>query len=49
MNDDRYRTITAKYPGRCAECEERFDEGDSVVFDTKERKVYCESCGEDLL
>jgi ribosomal protein S27E len=42
------RTITAKYDGRCAECNTRSCEGDTVVYDTVERKVYCEDCGEDL-
>lgn len=40
--------ITAKYDGKCKECREEIGAGDDVYFDTDERKVYCEPCGESL-
>lgn len=42
------RTIVAKFDGRCAECGDDIQAGDTVVFDTEERKIYCEACGEDV-
>ena len=40
--------IVAKYDGRCAECREPVEAGDDVYFDSADRRVYCESCGEHM-
>lgn len=45
--NDRYIKMRAKYSGKCAECGDRIYEDDSIVWDTKEKKAYCESCGEE--
>jgi len=41
--------MTATLDGECAECETELFEGDRIIWDPKEHKVYCQSCGEDLL
>lgn len=40
--------INAKYSGKCAECDHQIDEGDRVLFNPDESKVYCETCGFDV-
>jgi len=44
----RFFEIVARYAGRCWECNDPIYEGDSVVYDSKEKKIYCEDCGKDL-
>jgi len=41
--------MTATRDGECVECEVEIFEGDKLIWDPKEHKAYCESCGEDLL
>jgi hypothetical protein len=41
--------MTATQDGECAECEIEILEGDKMIWDPKEHKAYCESCGEDML
>lgn len=41
--------MTSKRGGECAECETELSEGDQIVWDPKEFKAYCLTCGEDLL
>jgi hypothetical protein len=42
LAEDRGPTFTANYPGRCAGCGERFEEGDSVFYSDGE--VHGEDC-----
>jgi RNase P subunit RPR2 len=47
---DRYVKIASKLErSKCSECEEPIYEGDSIVWDIKERKAYCKECGEELM
>jgi len=41
--------MSAKYDGECSECESIIAAGDRIVFDKDTRKVYCNSCGEDMI
>lgn len=41
--------MTATRDGECAECETEIFEGDQMIWDPKEHKAYCLSCGEDML
>lgn len=45
----RYFTMPAKFDSKCFECKADIEKGDTITFDGKERKAYCESCGKDLL
>lgn len=47
--DKRFFKITARYEGRCIECRAEILEGDKIVWDRSERRVYCLECGEELL
>jgi hypothetical protein len=49
LNEDRFIQMEARYDGHCAECEEDIVEGDPIVWDIKERKAYCETCGKEYL
>lgn len=50
QNLDRYVKLASKLEqSRCSECCELIYEGDSIVWDIKERKAYCKECGEELL
>lgn len=42
------RTIKAKYRGKCEECRDEIEVGDTVIYDTENGTVYCEPCGKDL-
>jgi len=44
----RYVKTTARYAGDCSECRSPIEVGDSGVYDTETRKMYCAGCGEDL-
>jgi hypothetical protein len=48
MNMKRFFSVLAKYKGRCWECNDDILEGDSIVYDSKEKKTYCKDCGKDL-
>lgn len=50
MPNDEFKVywINAGFPGRCAECAVRFEEGERVLFDPLDWKIYCEDCGEDM-
>lgn len=41
--------MKAKKDGKCAECRAEIYEGDKIVWDPKEYKAYCETCGEDVM
>lgn len=49
LNDDRFVKMQARYDGHCTECETDILQGDDIVWDTKERKAYCDACGEEYL
>ena len=42
--EPRYVRTFLRFQGRCAGCEGPMQNGDRAVFDTVERKVYCEEC-----
>lgn len=44
----RFFRVLAKYSGSCWECRDPIEVGDAVVYDSKEKKTYCEECGKDL-
>lgn len=46
MKSSEYFWMSAKYDGKCAECEDAIAEGDRIVWSVEERKAYCEACGE---
>lgn len=48
-SNDQQFWMTAKYKGRCAECEGEIDAGDRIVWDTLERRAYCRECGTMML
>jgi ribosomal protein S27E len=41
--------INAKYDAECAECGHDIAEGDRVLYDPLERRMYCETCGFDVV
>lgn len=43
-----YHWIESRYEGECANCEGDIDKGENVLYDSRERKVYCEECGDDI-
>lgn len=48
LGTKRFFRVLAKYAGRCWECHAPIEEGDYIVYDSKEKKTYCEECGKDL-
>jgi hypothetical protein len=48
INDDRYVAMKAKFDSKCRECRADIYKGDDILYDTKEKKVYCVECGRDL-
>lgn len=48
-DEDKPHIMRAKRDGKCAECGEDLFEGDDIVWDPKERKAYCTTCGEEVL
>jgi NAD-dependent SIR2 family protein deacetylase len=50
INDERYIKMRSKLEkSRCYECSETIYESDPIVWDTKERKAYCEECGKEFV
>lgn len=46
------RWISARYAGKCSECECDFSEGDRILYCPNEGRradVYCSTCGEDVI
>lgn len=46
------RWISARYAGKCGECECGFSEGDRILWCPNEGRradVYCSICGEDVV
>jgi hypothetical protein len=43
------RWLTARFSQRCVECKELICEGDRMVWDPKDRKAYCEFCGDEVI
>ena len=41
--------MTAKRDGECAECEGNLHTGDMIVWDPREFKAYCHTCGQDVV
>lgn len=49
-DDVRYVKIENRYPNsHCFECEQDILEGESCIYDTRAKKVYCSECGRDLV
>lgn len=42
-----YKSIKSKFPGQCAICGEKFPEGESIIFDSRNRKAAHAECFED--
>ena len=38
----------SKFNQQCRECRDSIEEGDRIVYDPKERKAYCKSCGVEV-
>ncbi len=49
MSDNDCFWMKAKRDGECAECEDLIAVGDDIVWDTKEYKAYCSTCGQDVV
>lgn len=50
MSDERW--ISARYAGKCSECECDSSEGDRILYCPNEGRradVYCSICGEDVV
>lgn len=46
------RWISARYAGKCGECECDFSEGERILYCPSEGRradVYCSICGEDVI
>ena len=43
------RWMTSNREGKCSECEDTIYEGDRIVWDPREFKSYCASCGEEVI
>ena len=50
LNDEDHRYIwkTAKYESDCAECTCVILQGDKMLYDTKYKKAYCDTCGVEI-
>jgi len=40
-----YRTIEAKYAGKCRSCGKAINVGDTAYWDPDTSKILCEDCG----
>ena len=49
VQERRFIRTTLRYAGRCAGCEVPMVVDDEAIFDTKERKVWCEDCYNELV
>jgi hypothetical protein len=45
-NDAEGVWMNARYNGKCGECYEPIEEGDRIVYMTREKCALCASCGE---
>lgn len=40
--------ITARYGGKCFECNREFDKGDRVLFEPNTKHTFCDECGAEI-
>lgn len=41
--------MEAQYNGKCCECKEPIEPGDTIVYSPGEKRTYCIECGTELL
>lgn len=41
--------VPSKYETRCIECEKDIEIGDQILYNSKNREVLCQHCGEEIM
>ncbi len=40
--------MTAKFEGRCTECEMKINKGDRIYYNPRMKEAFCEGCGKEI-